>query len=108
MNDHVESRGHAIWLTAVITPVITGIFVFLRMYTRIFITRSTGLNDCKLQNLHFDTQHTNFNRDCFSHAGKYTYEALRTNANQQQPFIIAYSVLLTQGTHPKHTIFNYI
>lgn len=42
----MASRGHAIWLTAIIAPIIAGVFLGLRMYTRLFITKAVTISDC--------------------------------------------------------------
>ncbi len=42
-----ESRMQGLVVTAVCFTVIAGICVCLRMYTRIFLTRSVGWDDCE-------------------------------------------------------------
>lgn len=36
-----------VWLACVICPIITGMFVMLRAYARIFITKKLSVSDCK-------------------------------------------------------------
>ena len=42
-----SSRAHTVVAAAVVLPVITLIFILLRLYSRIFIVRSLGWDDCK-------------------------------------------------------------
>lgn len=46
MSKEVESRGPAIVVVAIISPIISGFFVALRVYTRAFLVKVTGWEDC--------------------------------------------------------------
>lgn len=47
MRKEVESRGPAIIGVAIISPIISGFFVALRVYTRAFLVKRLGWEDCK-------------------------------------------------------------
>ena len=44
----VESRGPAIVIVAIISPIISGFFVALRVYTRVFLVKAMGWDDCEV------------------------------------------------------------
>ena len=44
----VPSKGHAIWLACVIAPIFTGVFIALRAYAKVFVTKKVHLNDCEM------------------------------------------------------------
>jgi hypothetical protein len=45
--DHPESMAHELILTAVLCPLITAIFILVRMYTARFIVRKMYTDDCR-------------------------------------------------------------
>jgi hypothetical protein len=47
VNEKVESRGPAIFVVAIISPMISGIFVALRIYTRMYLVKAIGWEDCE-------------------------------------------------------------
>jgi hypothetical protein len=47
---HPESRGYRITLTLIVCLVLCTGVVLLRLYTRYFITRMVGADDCKYPN----------------------------------------------------------
>lgn len=46
ISTEVESRGPAIVIVAIISPIISGIFVALRVYTRAFLVKAMWWEDC--------------------------------------------------------------
>ena len=42
----VETRGRAIEAVCIVAPIIAGIFVSLRVWARLGITKSFGADDC--------------------------------------------------------------
>ena len=42
------SRVHAIIMTCVVAPIIASLFVLLRVWTRFFVSRLIGWDDCLL------------------------------------------------------------
>lgn len=42
-----SSRAHTVVAACIVLPVITLVFILLRLYSRIFIVRSLGWDDCK-------------------------------------------------------------
>lgn len=46
-SQEVDSRGPAIVIVAIISPIIAGIFVALRIYTRMFLVKAMGWEDCE-------------------------------------------------------------
>ena len=47
VNTDPSSQQHAIVVTAIVCPIISGLFVLIRMWTRTLITRTVGWNDCE-------------------------------------------------------------
>ena len=47
VSKEVESRGPAIVIVAIILPIISGLFVALRIYTRMFLIEAMGWEDCE-------------------------------------------------------------
>ena len=52
MSKEVESRGPAIVVVAIISPIVSGFFVALRVYTRAFIVKVIGWEDCGFSTNH--------------------------------------------------------
>lgn len=46
MSPHDTSRAHAIVVTCIVAPIITSLFVLIRVWTRTFVSRSAGWDDC--------------------------------------------------------------
>lgn len=46
MNLHETSRAHAILVTCIVAPIVTSLFVLLRVWTRVYVVRSVGWDDC--------------------------------------------------------------
>lgn len=49
LDEPVPSRGHAIFVICIVAPIITGIIVFLRAYSRFLITKKNFAADCMLR-----------------------------------------------------------
>ncbi len=47
VGEEVESRGPAIFVVAIVSPIISGIFIALRIYTRAFVVNVMGWEDCE-------------------------------------------------------------
>lgn len=47
ISTEVENRGPAIVIVAIISSIISGFFVALRVYTRLFLVRFMGWEDCE-------------------------------------------------------------
>lgn len=47
--EHPVSRKKDVVISAIVCPIIAGLFFALRLYTRIHITRTLGWDDCKLR-----------------------------------------------------------
>lgn len=43
--ENVSSRAHAIIITCVIGPIVATVIVFIRVWTRVFVTRNLGWDD---------------------------------------------------------------
>ena len=46
-HNHIQSHGHAIVVTATIAPIISAVFVGLRIYARAFLAHALGWDDCE-------------------------------------------------------------
>ena len=46
LNHRDTSRAHAIVVTSIAAPIIAFLFVLLRVWTRVFVSRSVGWDDC--------------------------------------------------------------
>ena len=48
INTDPSSQQHTIVIVCIVSPIISSIFVAIRLWTKSFITRSVGWDDCKL------------------------------------------------------------
>lgn len=48
VNTDPSSQQHAIVVTCIVCPIVSGAFVVIRGWTRTLITRTVGWNDCEL------------------------------------------------------------
>ena len=46
VNHRDSNYAHAFVVTSIVAPVITVVFVSLRVWTRVFVTHSLGWDDC--------------------------------------------------------------
>ena len=47
VNPDPDSHAHEIVVAAVVAPIVTTLFVIMRVLTRKFVTRALGWDDCK-------------------------------------------------------------
>ena len=47
VNSDPSSQQHAIVVIAIVSPIVSSLFMSLRVWTRAFITHSVGWDDCK-------------------------------------------------------------
>ena len=50
--DH-STQQHTIVVVCIVSPVISSLFVAMRLWTRAFVTHPLGKDDCKLPHLYF-------------------------------------------------------
>ena len=48
-----STQQHAIVIVSIVAPIVTTLFVAIRLWTRTFVTHSLGRDDCKLPRLCF-------------------------------------------------------
>ena len=47
-----STQQHAIVIVSIVAPIVTTLFVAIRLWTRTFVTHSVGYDDCKLSRLY--------------------------------------------------------
>lgn len=47
-----STQQHAIVVVSIVAPIVTTLFVAIRLWTRTFVTHSVGYDDCKLSRLY--------------------------------------------------------
>lgn len=98
INTDPSSQQHAIVIVCIVSPIVTSLFVAIRIWTRIFVTTSMGWDDCKLPRLRLYGLALTHQRRCLDYLGKYShYIVANLLTIFKQPFCIAYSVLIGLG-----------
>ena len=98
INTDPSSQQHAIVIVCIVSPIVTSLFVAIRIWTRIFVTNSIGWDDCKLPRLRFSGLALTRQRRCLDYLGKYSHRIVANLLTIfEQPFCIAYSVLIGLG-----------
>ena len=72
INTDPSSQQHTIVVVCIVCPVVTSLFVAIRVWTRTFISHWIGWDDCKLTTSPFPSglALTHY-RCCFGYLGKY-------------------------------------
>lgn len=47
-----STQQHAIVIVSIVAPIVTTLFVAIRLWTRTIVTHSVGYDDCKLSRLY--------------------------------------------------------
>ena len=53
INTDPSTQQHTIVVVCIVSPIISGLFVAIRVWTRTFVTHSLSWDDCKLPHPHF-------------------------------------------------------
>lgn len=51
INTDPSSQQHAIVVVCIVSPIVSSLFVAIRVWTRAFVSSSIGWDDCKLPRL---------------------------------------------------------
>ena len=67
-----STQQHTIVVVCIVSPIVSSLFVAMRLWTRAFVTHSLGKDDCKLPRLCFlDALPSHVIRYCFSYFGEH-------------------------------------
>lgn len=104
VNTDPSTQQHAIVIVCIVSPIVSSLFVIIRVWTRAFISHSIGLDDSKLLcPLPFRTLLSHVIEAALVTWVKISYQSSRAVVplmRLEQLFCIAYSVLIGLGVFP--------